>query len=184
MSRLADIALSWVGGLTLVLLVLSAMGFWFFPQDLHDRALARDVQANGVQVDARGVEVHLVHHTSRYGDTFEVDQVRVVLPGNGAPVHLQALVGPEFDDLLDGVHAGWQQPTSRTTYDQDPLPIRVLERDGKTLVMAQSDLDYWTIDNHDPEIGLILGLGGLMLAGITVTTALWFDGRRRRPVKG
>ena len=106
-----------------------------------------------------------------------------MLPDNGAPVHLQALVGPEFDDLLDGVHAGWQQPTSRTTYDQDPLPIRVGERDGKTLVMAQSDLDdYWTIDNHDPEIGLILGLGGLMLAGITVTTAL--SVRRPTPTPG
>ena len=154
-----------VWGWLITFVIIACFGFWFVPQDLHDRNLASDLVRDGQWVTATDVQVHVGWVSARYGGWYEVDGVRAHLPGSAAATELEAVTGPD-NDLPDESHEGWQQPTPSTGY-APPLRVRVkFDGDGTVLhAMAATDLDHWIVDNEDPETGLVIGLAGLLLAG-------------------
>lgn len=152
----------------LLMAVVSAMGFGYFPVDLHDRKQARDLQAQGEWLTATDVEVYVDYVGGKGGGYHEVDGVRVRVPGAPGPVDLEN-VNAAGAPIHGDVHEGWQTPAAVTGYTS-PLGVR-LHRDGDGTVvsaMAREDYEYWTVDNTDPEFGLSLGFGGLILAGASL----------------
>lgn len=143
---------------------LATMGFGFYPIDLADRNTARDLVATGRWAVAPDPAVHVVHHSGKGGNYFDVDEVRVHLPGVPDPVLLEVVDGPDLSDATEG----WQKPTKDTGYG-GPLEVRYrVQKDGTVTAMARSDVAYWTVSNTDPEFGLALGFGGLALAGLSL----------------
>lgn len=143
---------------------LAAMGFAYYPIDLADRNTARDLVATGQWAVSPDPVVHVVHHSGKGGNYFDVDEVRVRLPRVHDPVLLEVVDGPDLSDATEG----WQQPTKNTGYS-GPLEVRYrVQEDGTVTAMARSDIRYWTVSNTDPEFGLALGFGGLALAGLSL----------------
>jgi len=143
---------------------LATLGFVYYPIDLADRNTARDLVATGQWSVSRDPAVHVVHHSGKGGNYFDVDEVRVRLPGVRDPVLLEVVDGPDMYDAREG----WQKPGKDTGYGG---PLEVLYRvqeDGAVTAMARSDIVYWTVSNTDPELGLALGFGGLALAGLSL----------------
>lgn len=156
--------ITWLVGLCLI---VSLVGFGYFPIDLHDRNQARSLQEHGEWVTAKDVQVHIHYDGGRGGHYYEVDHVRVRLDGAPAQVDLENVDAAQDNPIYEGVKEGWQQPTPLTRY-QPPLAVRVhRDGDGTILVaMAQTDYEYWVDGNTDPEFGLTLGFGGLGAAGV------------------
>lgn len=141
------------------------MGFGYYPIDLADRNAGRDLVAHGLWAVSPDPFGHVVYHSGRGGSFFDVNEVRVRLPGVLDPVSLDVVDGPDMFNATEG----WQKPTKETGYAA-PLDVRYrMQEDGTLTAMARSDLDYWTISNSDPEFGLALGFGGLALAGLSLS---------------
>ena len=155
------------GGVSTLILVgagAAALGFASYPTDVADQNTARDLVANGQWVVAADPFVHVVHYEGKGGNYFDVDEVRVRLPGIQGKVLLVLVDGPDMSDATEG----WQKPTRSTGYAA-PLEVRYrVQEDGTVTAMARPDIDYWTISNTDPEFGLALGFGGLALAGLSL----------------
>ena len=174
----ASEAAPWLIGWTIV----SLFGFAFVPGDSRDREIARDAQNRGGSVNALAVEVHVDHDSSKYGGWHEVDGVRVRLSETDGWRDLDAVANA--DTLTEDVDwtEGWQDASDDTGYD---LPLRVYvtndETGGIEHVVAERDAAYWADGNRDPEIGLGIGLGSLLIGfGGAVAWAL-VSGRTSRP---
>ena len=142
----------------------AAAGFGYYWIDLADRNTARDLVAYGQWAVVPDPFVHVVYHSGKGGSFFDVDNVRVHLPGVHDTVLLDVVDGPNMDGAIEG----WQKPTKNTGYAA-PLDVRYrVQEDGALTAMARSDVDYWTISNSDPEVRLALGFGGLALAGLSL----------------
>ena len=77
-----------------------------------------------------------------------------------------ALAGPGFEvDTDDPPTPGRQRPSAWTGYDDDPLVVRVARVDGRDVVMAQRDVEYWTDRNHDVRTDLLVA-GGCLAGGV------------------
>lgn len=189
----ADRVIGWVDearqGITFwlfLVLIISGVGFWYFPQDLHARNLAQSLQTGAEWVTVDDVRVH-VHYVGGRGANYdEVDQVSVAVPGSTGRVSLGDVNGagltfdPDFPD-------GWQAPSETTGY-RPPLAVRVrYGPDGAAeTAIAKADYDYWTHGNTDPETGLSIGIGGLLLAGLSLLVnraRLRRRARRREPTR-
>lgn len=166
--RLAHALSGWRGGVALVACILGAAALAFIPSDVGDQRLAQQMQERSERLAVDGVEVYVAKRWGgKGGPSWEVQEVRVRLAGRGAPVLLEGVVGndltAEWTRQGDPTE-GWQAPTRATSYDQEPLPVRVLRLDGREHVMAQDDVDYWGVGNHDVRTDLVLGIGGLSCA--------------------
>ncbi len=150
--------ISWLIGLCVF---VAGFGFVFFPIDLHDRNQARALQANGEWVTAQEVQVRIDYVSGRGGGFSEVDGVRVRLAGSRDRVDLEN-VNSEAISIYEDLAEGWQDPTPITGYEP-PLIVRVQQNSDGSIgrAMAKDDYVYWTEDNIDPEVGLMLGVGGL-----------------------
>lgn len=144
---------------------MSAVGFGSFPVDFHDRSQARSLQRDGGWVTAQDAQVHVHYVSGRGGGYFDVDGVRVRLPGSAKQVELENVNSWSDIVIWDDTEEGWQDPTPVTTYEP-PLEVRVQrEPDGSVATaMAKDDYEYWTEDNSDPEFGLGLGVVSLTAA--------------------
>jgi hypothetical protein len=138
--------------------------FWQVPGDSHDRGVAEDVSNRGGTVSAIAVEVNVDYEAAKGGGWHEVDQVRVRLSEMGPWRDLDAVANEDtLSEDLDW-DEGWQPATDDTGYN---LPLSVMVTHDSTghvqHVVAERDIDYWTNDNLDPEIGLFLGSGSLLV---------------------
>jgi hypothetical protein len=145
---------------------VSLVGFGNLPSDFRDSGRAEALQSQGEWVQATDVAVNVVYQEYRQGREGTVEAVRVRLDGAERPVSLGNLYSTRDEPLLsDGGADGWRQATPETGY-QAPLTVRIRrDSDGNvTSAMAKEDYTYWTVDNTDPEIGLALGLTGVVAA--------------------
>jgi hypothetical protein len=152
-----------IGPALWVFALIAGLGYGFFPVDLADRNRAERVAAQGEWATSNEVQVHVDWVDGRSGGYFEVDHVRVRVPGTLGQVTLDNVDGLIDDDT--GLHEGWQAPTAQTGY-QAPLRVKYVadERAQVQTAIAARDLDYWTDNNTDPEFGLVFGSAGVVLA--------------------
>ena len=169
--------------LLVIFAVVSAFGFVFFVIDLSDRNRAEEVAKHGKWATVSDVEVHVNRVSGRGGGYYEVDDVRVRIPGTVG----RARLGNVWSDMaVEDAVEGWQAPTAVTGY-QPPLEVRYVVADWRGEVssaMARKDLDYWTRDNTDPEVGLGIGIAGLVLTmvalGLNILRLNWLERRLGR----
>lgn len=178
LRRLSSALSGWPGVVLGMLVVVSVVCLLFLPSDTHNRHLAGELRADGTPVLASDVEVYVSKEYGKGGPWFDVNDVRVRLPDRERLVVLQGTIGMTVD--ADDPPLGWQPPTAATGYDQDPFWVRLGTVDGHEVVMAQQDVDYYTIDNHDVRTDLALGLGALLTGLVWLIGCLAVDERRRR----
>ncbi|MGN6303050.1 MAG: hypothetical protein ACTHN8_18360 [Angustibacter sp.] len=179
-ARLARALDGWQGGVLVVLGVVLVVSVSFLPGDLRGQRLAQQVRDSGVPALATDVEVHVDKDSGKGGPTYDVDRVRVRLADRSQPVLLAALAegGRAVDS--DDPHEGWQRPSAGTGYDDDPLDVRTARGDGRDVVMAQDDVDYWSTDNHDVRTDVSIAVACLVGALVWTAGCLTYEQREQR----
>lgn len=162
--------------------IAAAFGFWHVPGGVSDREAAREAQRSGVVASPIAVEVHVDYESAKYGGWHEVDGVRVLLSQSEKWRELDAVANADTLPEDRAWDEGWQMATKDTGYDL-PLNVRVVRDDSGrvTQVVAEDDVTYWTVDNHDPEIGLGIGVVSVLMGvGGAAILAFWSN-RSSRP---
>ena len=183
-SWLVD-AVTGIRGWLVVCGIFTLFGFGYLPGAYQDRSEARDILHSSTPVMASRVEVHIDYEYARGGGWYEVDHVRVHLPGTTGMTDLDAVANTgQLSDRFTW-HSGWQDATGPTGY-QAPLPVRVqYDGDGTPKrAIAQRDVDYWTTDNTDPEFNLAIGAGALSLGVLSMAVRAGLTRRARAKAAG
>ena len=178
-------AVTGIRGWLVVCGIFALFGFGYLPGAYQDRTEARNVAHSSVPVIASRVGVHIDYEYARGGGWYEVDDVRVHLPGTTGMADLDAVANA--DELSDRFtwRSCWQVATGPTGY-QAPLPVRVqYDGDGTPKrAITQRDVDYWTNDNTDPEFNLAIGAGALSLGVLSIAVRAALTRRARAKVAG